>query len=621
MEMRNDLVKKQENIYIQTMKRIDMKLTQDDNFNFRTTLFDNCAKDFAGEVVRRFFDTADYYVTVDQMFFRIKDFSYENECDFLKGQNFLEAPEEYAKIIKESDEKIRKQHYNVSDSAEFSKFQQTIREDSQNAQEKLFTENRKIDRSEKKPIENYKESKRENDGRLRDEITRKIEGEKKTIIRNGKEVDVSNIHADHVQSREAATYNSEMLSKDSGEKLKEFYNSPDNFQLMHASANTSKGDVRVCVVNGEIKAMTTKDAEYASAIDITNRATPDQYTDAVITQLEKGELSSPKINKLQEEGYLDENGKVKPEVKAKLKQNIVHSQNQESLIYLKDPKVYKTSAKKAAAETKKSFGKILAGQFMYYGLPPIVYELKLLISKKGEKLSYVLDDLKDAFVRIAKYMKSKMKDILKALGGNVVNSFLKKFFDIIIELVKATVKRMVKAVKRLVIGLTGCVGTIMDKNATPAQKGDAVIKTLAVTVNGIALEIFFEFLENQLHIPNFLMEVLQVIVTVISTNLIMLVLEEADLFNVKYGMKMSNIEALFENEREAMRSERLELESEKGDIEFKMEKIKEEIQQIEDTIDQIDVFSHDSTEELDKLNHIFNMEIDLNEEWESFAVK
>jgi hypothetical protein len=52
-----------------------------------------------------------------------------------------------------------------------------------------------------------------------------------------------------------------------------------------------------------------------------------------------------------------------------------------------------------------------------------------------------------------------------------------------------------------------------------------------------------------------------------------------------------------------------------------MEKIKEEIQQIEDTIDQIDVFSHDSTEELDKLNHIFNMEIDLNEEWESFAVK
>jgi hypothetical protein len=161
----------------------------------------------------------------------------------------------------------------------------------------------------------------------------------------------------------------------------------------------------------------------------------------------------------------------------------------------------------------------------------------------------------------------------------------------------------------------------MDKNATPAQKGDAVIKTLAVTVNGIALEIFFEFLENQLHIPNFLMEVLQVIVTVISTNLIMLVLEEADLFNVKYGMKMSNIEALFENEREAMRSERLELESEKGDIEFKMEKIKEEIQQIEDTIDQIDVFSHDSTEELDKLNHIFNMEIDLNEEWESFAVK
>jgi uncharacterized protein YlxW (UPF0749 family) len=101
----------------------------------------------------------------------------------------------------------------------------------------------------------------------------------------------------------------------------------------------------------------------------------------------------------------------------------------------------------------------------------------------------------------------------------------------------------------------------------------------------------------------------------------MLVLEEADLFNVKYGMKMSNIEALFENEREAMRSERLELESEKGDIEFKMEKIKEEIQQIEDTIDQIDVFSHDSTEELDKLNHIFNMEIDLNEEWESFAVK
>ena len=41
----------------------------------------NCGRDLAGEIVRSYFDTSDYYITVDQLAERILKFRYENEYD------------------------------------------------------------------------------------------------------------------------------------------------------------------------------------------------------------------------------------------------------------------------------------------------------------------------------------------------------------------------------------------------------------------------------------------------------------------------------------------------------------------------------------------------------------
>lgn len=53
------------------------------------------------------------------------------------------------------------------------------------------------------------------------------------------------LEVDHVQAAATATYNSKYLRKGAEDALKQFYNSPDNFQLLSKSANASKGDVRV----------------------------------------------------------------------------------------------------------------------------------------------------------------------------------------------------------------------------------------------------------------------------------------------------------------------------------------------------------------------------------------
>ena len=91
--------------------------------------------------------------------------------------------------------------------------------------------------------------------------------------------------------------------------------------MIHGSANASKGDVRVCQdAKGNIeylnaREMKSRQEKGESVVDITYKATPEQLTEAVVSQWEKESKSSEKIRILKEKGYLDENGKVKDSVK------------------------------------------------------------------------------------------------------------------------------------------------------------------------------------------------------------------------------------------------------------------------------------------------------------------
>ena len=125
---------------------------------------------------------------------------------------------------------------------------------------------------------------------------------------------------------------------------------------------------------------------------------------------------------------------------------------------------------------------------------------------------------------------------------------------------------------------------------------------------------------KQFGLPDILMEPLQIIVTIIVTNVIMLILQKADLFDVQYGLLVSNIQMIFEQEQQAYleESSRLEKRSEE-EAKAYMEMLNKQISDLEDSLDGFDPFKDDAGEDLEKLNEIYQMDIDFKKEWLDFC--
>jgi hypothetical protein len=234
-------------------------------------------------------------------------------------------------------------------------------------------------------------------------------------------------------------------------------------------------------------------------------------------------------------------------------------------------------------------------------------------------LETLFRELKQSGKRIVRYVSSKMGEILSNIAGNAFHKFLKTFFDIIIEAVRETVKKLLKIVKQLVLSLVNSVRIIADRNRSAAEKADAVTKTLSVTIATAALEVIFEWAEKEFGLPNILMEPLQIIVTIIATNLIMLILQKADLFDVQYGLLVANIERVFAEEEQAYINESSKLlKLQEEEMTVYMDSLKEQIGEIETSIISLDLYKDEATEELNKINEIFNMGIDFDKEWSDF---
>lgn len=602
---RNVLVEEEKKLFLESLEHMNISMREVLKNDLGTTLVKNIARDIAGEVCRRFFDTGDYYITVDQMYERIVHFSYDNDNDIFS-----------------TDAAIRKECYNFTDSVNSETMKNIVRQ-CEESQKQLFTTERNKDYAVSKGIKEYRDMKTTESGDIYDELTGKA-GTSKTIIRNGKEVEVSNIHIDHIQARETIKYNERYIREDRKDSLEAFYNSEYNFQAIHASANTSKGDVRVCTdEKGNVKYLNAKEMKSLQEAgeqlkDITYKATPEQLADATISQWEKETESGNKKDTLMKEGYLDENGKVKPEVRNELIAKIKNSQNKESIEILKDTD-YGQVARDAAKEMASSLKKILAGQVIYYVLPPMVFETQTIIKRKDISLSNFYEEITKAGKRVKNYVVSKLKDIFKNVANNSLKKFIKCFFDIIIELVKATVKKIVKIIKDLVLSLVSCVKVLMDKNATAAQKADSITKILASTVTTIVMELLFEYLEKQFAIPGWLVEPLQIITTILATNIVMLILNELDLFDVKYGMMVSNIEKIIDEENKKYMSSSEEL------ISLKTEELNKALEiiglQMEETVMNIkamNIYETDALPLLKEINDMFNMNIDFNKEWNEY---
>lgn len=220
---------------------------------------------------------------------------------------------------------------------------------------------------------------------------------------------------------------------------------------------------------------------------------------------------------------------------------------------------------------------------------------------------------------MSNYLSSKLGQIFKNVGFSSIKQFIKGFFDILISLLKETVKRLVKLVKDLVLAVVDSIKIVIDKTKSKAEKADAVFKLVSITITNCVLEVLFELVEKQIPIPGFIMEVLQIILTVMATNIVMIKLNELDIFDLKYGIMVSKIEEIYAQYNEEytnqLRAEEAVHEKNQVDI---LNSIKQEIKEIELRINDIDIYSEFGAHHLNQINSIFDIDIDFEDEWIQF---
>lgn len=634
LDRRDVLLQTQQELYVTAISNINMRCRDLLTNDFGTTLARNCVGDLAGEIVRRYFDTADYYVTADQMARRILSFSYDSDFNPLSDS-----------------ESARKAAYNMADSPFFSSFLQQLEAQNHDAQKKLFEKERVVSKNRKESSQ-YKDQKLMNAGKA----AYRADREKETHGNNTDELtgvgEEAKLEVDHVQAAATVMYNSRYLRDETVvQELKKFYNSSVNFQMLAKRANESKGDVRVfsdgkrTYSSTEIvaikKQLTDKQRSvYQSAgksqkealalaredaqkeidriyTDITYKASASQVTKAVCDRWENAKPDTREA--LKKSGHLDADGKVPATVKRQLEADLRHSMNEESKRILKGLS-YATVAKDASSETVHTFSKIVIGQVVYYILPPTLFETQQIIRKKNMTVDKFLKEIKHAGGRIIRYAKSKLGEMLKNIAFNSIHKFLKVFFDIIISTIKETVKRLVKLAKSLVLSLVQSIKILTDKKASPAEKADAITKIFAAAVTNVVLEVLFETIEDALGLNDYITEPLQMIISIIVTNLVMLILQKADLFDVQYGILVANMDQIFLEERRNYldASDRI-FEEARSQMTFYMDELKNQITHIEASINILNLHTDDVLPGLEEINTMFTIGIDFQVEWEEFC--
>lgn len=577
-----------ENINKRTKELEDMQKVLQNDF------LKTCAMDISGETVRIFLDTGDYNITADQLYNRIINFNYEDKIDPLADN--LEV--------------VKKDLYNLENSKES---QENLKKEI-GEPEKLFNKKIIIDDKGKEKKGKYEDNSLIEDGKK--EYRKEHPNDEIGIA---EKTDV-----DHSQPLATAKVYSKYLVEGGKEKIKEFYNSSDNFQMLGKTANQCKNSAVVYLKNEKREYIdkegnVLKDqSKLEGRVDITNIATVEQRTEAVIDNLKGGGNRNPKTTqKLKDEGILDENGEVKPDVKRKIKENLEKSYNKEGKVIFKNTDKIKV-AKDAGKETFKQMGKIISGQLIYYLVPPVIYEIKEGIKANNDG-DGILEKLKNSSERIINYVSSKLDKILSNVFSNGLKKFIKNFFNIIIEIVKGVFKKILKLAKELIIVTIDAVKILFDSTKSFAEKMDAILQLVGGLFVNLAIGILFEYISKQFIIPEWALLPLEMIVRVVLSNFVMLALKKLDIFGVNKKLKTEKIKAIFEEET---RAKDLEIEKKLNDVNTNNQQLLEELQEelfsIKQKIQDSNMFTQRIKDDLKRAFEIFDKEIELNSKFKKF---
>ena len=583
---RKRLSRKLDETYINIIENINKRTKELEDMQkvFQNDFLKTCAMDISGETIRTFFDTGDYNITVDQLYNRIINFTYEDKIDPLS--NTLEMN--------------RKNIYNLANSKES---QENLKREI-GEPEKLFNKETVVD-------ENGKEKKRKyEDNSL-------IEKKKKEYRKEhpNDEIGIAEkTDVDHSQPLATAKVYSKYLVEGGKEKIKEFYNSSDNFQMLGKTANQCKNSAVVYLKNEKGEYIDKEgnilknQSKLDGRVDITNTATVKQRTEAVIDNIKGGKNRDPKTTqKLKDEGILDENG----EVKRKIEENLEKSYNKEGKVILKNTDKGKV-AKDAGKETFRQMGKIISGQLIYYLVPPVIYEIKEGIKNNNDGDS-ILEKLKNSSERIIEYVSSKLDKILSNIFFNGFKKFIKNFFSIIIEIVKGVFKKILKLAKELIIVTIDAIKILFDGSKSFAEKMDAILQLVGGLFVNLAIGILFEYISKQFFIPEWALLPLEMIVRVVLSNFAMLALKKLDIFGVNRKLKVEKIKAIFEEEEKNkdLIIQR-EIDNVNSNNKLLFQELQEELFNINKKIEENNMFNQSIKEELKRSFEIFGKNITLN---------
>lgn len=560
---RNALAEEEKKMYLNAVTQFNTKSKELLTNSFGNQLVNACVRDLSGQVVRRLFNLGDLYLTADQLAKRIVKFDYDNEYDPLAGNI------EYQKEVYNYDDRDSKYYestlksINERSAASVKPFHEGER-----GNEHFYDNNGK----EYSSRTDYKtKAINPSSDHMKDDLT-------------GREVRKETIQGDHVRAVKSAAFNERYLGENYRQEMEKAYNSSDNMQWIDGRANIVKSKA----------------------------ATPEE----TIQKWENEDsVAREHLIKI---GYLNEDGKVPKHVKKELERNFRHIENVESRAALKNAD-YKMIGSDAVKDTGVAVGKIITGQLIYYILPPLVYETKTILKNRHMTLDMFFAEIKKSSKRVIKYVSSKLRKLLTNLANNVVKKFLKSFFDILLSILKSTVKRVMGLVKDLVLALVDSMKIIFNKDATKAQKADAVFNLVSVTITNVVVQVLIEYLSKQLGFPDFVAEVIELLAIVITSNIVMLVLQKIDLFDVRYGFLVTNLEKVF-NETSETYDREFHLAEEATDQEIKhiLDKASEETLRFEERLANFDIYTDNVTEHLERVNKMFNMNIDFENEWKKF---
>ncbi len=248
-----------------------------------------------------------------------------------------------------------------------------------------------------------------------------------------------------------------------------------------------------------------------------------------------------------------------------------------------------------------------------------MYGSKVIMIDKHINLDNALEKLSKAGKRIGEYVYENLKNIFKNVTENSLKTFIKSFMDILINLVKATIKRLLKIAKSLVLSTVDAVKVLMDKNMDSTHKANAVFNLFSITITSCVIDLLFELIEVHFHLPQWLMAPLQILTTVVCTNMTMLILQKADLFDVNYGFKMAQIRKLFEEtNREYDRKYELAMQVADVKIEKILEQAKLECASIYENLNEINMYESSVRKDVEKINVMFSSGINFEEDWLRF---